>query len=138
MLRGRFKGLASFVSFMLEEMQSLALLGLLVCQYYLIRGCLGINEAIPAHGGEIAGRIDRTADLLDEVAQLISDFGDSISPGAVAQPPTGPMDLLTAFLNNRMNPAQPHATPEQEWEVLPNENDTPPTKFQGSELDQHR
>ena len=53
---------------MLEEMQSLALLGLLVCQYYLIRGCFRINESIPVAGGGIRDEITRTADLLDEVA----------------------------------------------------------------------
>ena len=126
MLRGPFKNRPSLVSLMLEEMQSLALLGLLVCQYYLIRGCFRINESIPVAGGGIREEITRTADLIDEVAQLIADFGDAVPPAAVAQPAGGPLDLLTAFLNNRMNTAQSHATPSEEWEVLPNDpNPTP-------------
>ena len=65
------------------------------------------------------------SDLIDEVAQLISDFSDNISPPAVAQPQGGLGDLVASFLNNRMNPAGEHATQEQEWEVYPpNENPT--------------
>ena len=111
---------------MLEEMQSLALLGLLACQWVLIRGCFRINESIPVAGGGIREEITRTADLIDEVAQLIADLGDSVPPAAVAHTPSSPLDLLGAFLNNRMNTAQPHATPSEEWEVLPNDpNPTP-------------
>lgn len=111
---------------MLDEMQGLALLGLLICQYYLIRGCFQIKDEIPLAGGSISVKIDRTADLLDEVAQLIADLGDAVSPPAVAQPPSGIGDLVATFLNNRMNTAGEHATTQQEWEVLPpNENPTP-------------
>jgi len=115
---------------MLEEMQSVALLGLLVCQYYLIRGCFRINETIPVTGGSISGKIDRTADLLDEMAQLISDFADGFAGGGqpVAQTPTGFGDLLTAFLNNRMNMGVDHATTEQQWEI--HEEEINPTTTQ--------
>ena len=118
---------------MLETIQSVALLGLLACQYLLIRGCFKINETIPEAGGTISGKIDRTADLLDEVAQLISDFSDNIAPPAVAQPPSGLGDLVATFLNNRMNPAEEHATPQQEWEVYPPNDDPPTTKQAESE-----
>ena len=113
---------------MLEEMQSLALLGLLICQYYLIRGCLGINEAIPAHGGEIAGRIDRTADLLDEVAQLISDLSDAASIPAKTQTPSSPVEaLLSAFMTRTAMAS--HGSQEFEGTIYENEvNDTPPVK----------
>lgn len=121
---------------MLEEMQSAALLGLLVCQYYLIRGCFRINESIPAAGGSLREEITRSADLLDEVAQLIADFSDNISPPAVAQPPGGLGDLVASFLNNRMNPAPDHATTQSQWEVLPADPD--PTTHQENELGQNR
>jgi len=113
---------------MLEEMQSVALLGLLVCQYYLIRGCFRINETIPEAGGSIGGKIDRTADLLDEMAQLIADLGDAVSPPAVAQPPSGLGDLVASFLNNRVNIPENHATTQQEWEVLQPDDDPTPTQ----------
>jgi len=111
---------------MLDEMQGLALLGLLICQYYLIRGCFQIKDEIPLAGGSISGKIDRTADLLDEVAQLISDLGDAVSGPSVAQPPTGLGDLVASVLNNAMKPVGEHGTTQSEWEVLPpDENPTP-------------
>ena len=113
---------------MLDYLQAVGLLGLIVCQYLLIRGCFSIKDGINTNGDSISGKIDRTADLLDEVAQLIADFTDGVggSPPAVAQPPSGLGEMVAMFLNNRMNTAGEHATPQQEWEVYP-PNENPPT-----------
>ena len=114
---------------MLDYLQAVALLGLIVCQYLLLRGCFSIKEGINTNGDSISGKIDRTADLLDEVAQLIADFTDGMgsSPPAVAQPPSGLGEMVAMFLNNRMNTAAEHATQEQsDWEVFP-PNPNPPT-----------
>lgn len=123
---------------MLDELQALGLLGLILCQYLLIRGCFGIKDGLDQNGGSISAKIDRTADLLDEVAQLISDLADGVGggdgPSPVAHMPTGPLDLLTAFLNNRMSMPQVDSdgTTKQEWEVLPN-NDDPKTTVQAQD-----
>ena len=111
---------------MLNEMQGLALLGLLICQYYLIRGCFQIKEGITESGGSITTKIDRTADLLDEMAQLIADFSDSMGGEQNPQPPLSPVNaLLTAFMSR--TPMADHATPSEEWEVLPNNDNPTPT-----------
>ena len=123
---------------MLEYLTTLSLMLLIVTNGMLVRGCFRIRDAIPAQGGEIAGRIDRTADLLDEVAQLIADLADAAPSSAIAQPPSGVGELLATFLNNRMNMGSEHATPQQEWEVHPPIDNPTPPKFQGGELDQHR
>ena len=102
---------------MLEEMQSLALLGLLVCQYYLIRGCFRINESIPAAGGGIRDEITRTADLLDEVAQLISDLGDSVPAAAPAAEPNSPFGMILNSLLSGKGMGGEHGTTQQEWTV---------------------
>ena len=115
---------------MLDEIQALGLLGLIVCQYLLIRGCFQIKDEIPLAGGSISGKIDRTADLLDEVAQLIADLGDSISPPAVAQPPSGFGDLVASVLNNAMKPVGDHATTQSQWEVLPPDENPPQEQAQ--------
>jgi len=113
---------------MLDALQGLALLGLLICQYYLIRGCFAIQEGIADSGGSITTKIDRTADLLDEMAQLIADFSDSMGGEQHPQPPMSPMNaLLTAFMSR--TPMADHATQSEEWEVLPN-NDNPPQTVQ--------
>jgi hypothetical protein len=103
---------------MLDILQSVSLLGLIITHYFLVRGCFSIKEELPIQGGIITGRLDRTADLLDEVAQLISDLTDSQPSQAPLAPSGGGFaDLLGAFLNNRMNMASEHATTQQQWEI---------------------
>ena len=116
--------------FMLDYLQAVSLLALIVAHFFLVRGCFSIKEELPLQGGLISGRLDRTGDLLDEVAQLLADLADGLGAHdqkfPTAHPPSGLGDLLTAFLNNRMNMASPHATPSEEWEVLPNDTDPTP------------
>ena len=111
---------------MLDVLTAISLILLLIGHTFLIRGCFGIREQIPIQGGQIADRIERTGDLLDEVAQLIADLGDGGggASSAVTQMPSGFGDLLTMFLNNRMNMGNADASKTlEEWEVLPpNEN----------------
>jgi hypothetical protein len=112
---------------MLDYLQAFSLLALIVTHFFLVRGCFSIKEELPLQGGMLATRIDRTADLLDEVAQLIADLSDGASPPAVAQPPSGLGEMVAMFLNNRMNSAENHAPQSEEWEVqFPNDN-PPPT-----------
>jgi len=112
---------------MLEALTAVSLLLLIITHFFLVRGCFSIKAELPVQGGILAGRLDRTADLLDEVAQLIADLGDgapSQSP-ALAQTGSPVGDLLTMFLNNRMNMGgvDSHAEKEQEWEIYPPTND---------------
>lgn len=109
---------------MLEVLQVVALLLLIVAHGFLIRGCFGIRTELPLQGGSIASKIDRTADLLDEVAQLISDLTDNLPTQANTQPVSSPMEaILTSLISNIGNP-QKHAKTSEEWEILPN-NDNP-------------
>lgn len=124
---------------MLEYLTTLSLMLLIVTNGMLVRGCFRIRDAIPAQGGEIAGRFDKTNDLLDELAQLIADLSDGAGGGvpATAQTPGGLGDLLTMFLNNRMNMANEHGK-TQEWEIHQTNNDPTPTDEQGIEPNQYR
>ena len=114
---------------MLELLQSVSLLALIITHAFLVRGCFSIKAELPIQGGQISTRLDRTADLLDEVAQLIADLSDGAPSQNVPVAQTGsPIgDLLTTFLNNRMSTAMHHATQSEEWEVLPPQDDTHPT-----------
>jgi len=111
---------------MLEELQAVGMVGLVFAHAFLIRGCFGIKEIIPVQGGAITNKIDKTAELLDEMAQLIADFADGIQ--SQASPPTQPMggigDLLSTWLMRQQQPAEEYATKEQEWEVFPPNDDT--------------
>lgn len=119
---------------MLEAIQAISLLGLIVGHYYLIRGCFGIRQAIPEQGSAISTRIDRTADLLDEVAQLMADLldGQAPPPPAIAQTGSPIADLLTTFLMRQSTPAPPHGTTSEEWEIYPTDPNqtTNPKEYQ--------
>ena len=118
---------------MLEEIQAFALLGLIVGHYFLIRGCFGIRESLPRESGVISGKIDRTADLLDEMAQIISDFADGVAEAQ--SPPTqaigGIPGLLSTRLMSNQQQAVEHAKKSEEWEVL--QNDHPQTTKQAKD-----
>ena len=111
---------------MLDALQAIGLLGLIACQFVLIRGCFRINETLPIQGGQITSKIDRTADLLDEVAQLIADFSDYIAGNGNTPPPPSPLEaILTAFMSKTAMGG--HGSKSEEWEVLPpNQDENPP------------
>ena len=123
---------------MLDALQAIGLLGLIACQFILIRGCFKINDTLPIQGGNITAKIDRTADLLDEVAQLIADFSDNIGVKPDAHPPPSPMEAILSSLISRTTMASNHATQKQEWEVLPPDDDTTPTSEAESQPHEHR
>lgn len=121
---------------MLNELSAAALFGLIICQYYLIRGCFGINEAIGSNGGEIQVKIDRTADLLDEVAQLISDFSDGIAPEGNIQPPTSPMEaIFTSLISKMTMPQTDTDASQEEWSLYEAKEYTPNPKETENEFD---
>jgi hypothetical protein len=111
---------------MLDVLTAISLILLLIGHTFLIRGCFSIKDQLPVTGGVIAERIDKTSELLDEVAQLIADLSEGMTGGNTNSPQTitGIPDLLSAFLNSRMNMANADGAKTQgEWEILPpNEN----------------
>ena len=112
---------------MLEELQALALLALVVTHSFLVRGCIGIHRELPEQGQRISNRIERTSDLLDEMAQLISDLADALpAKASSAQPSGGIGELLSGLLMSKMNMGSEHGTTQDQWEVLQN-NENPPT-----------
>lgn len=104
---------------MLDELMALTLLLLVVTHGLLVRGCFKLNDALPTQGDLIASRIERTSDLLDEVAQLIADLGDTGPSTAVAQSQGVLPDLLTMFLQRQAVNAVDHAPQEGQWTVHP-------------------
>ena len=113
---------------MLEILQVSALLLLIIAHGFLIRGCFGIKTELPLQGGTISSKIDRTADLLDEMAQLISDFSDSMAGGAVTHPVPTPMEAILSAFMSRVTPTPSHAETSKEWEILPNDDNPTQTK----------
>ena len=122
---------------MLEILQVSALLLLIIAHGFLIRGCFGIKTELPLQGGTISSKIDRTADLLDEMAQLISDFSDSMTGTAVTQPVPTPMEAILSAFMAKVTPSPSHAETSKEWEIL-QDNTYPQTGAEDNERSEHR
>jgi len=121
---------------MLDEIQAVALLCLLGCHYFLIKGCFGIRDELPISSESITDRITKTSDLLDEIAQIMSDFTDFVE-SPKPHTPTNPMEAILTSLISRMGMGgtDSNAKKESEWEILP-PNETQ-TKQAEDEPDQH-
>ena len=123
--------------FMMDTLQALSLLGIIACQFVLIRGCFKIHHELPAQGGNISEKIDGVNDVLNELADFVADLArNGLFQAAQSHTPPDFMTLLTAFLKrDTPSPSEHGSTQEsQEWEVLP-PNDTQTNETE-NELDQ--
>ena len=114
---------------MLDEIQAAALLCLIGCHYFLIRGCFGIKDELPITGESISDKIGKTSDLLDEIAQIMSDFADSIEMPKPHTPSSPVEAILTSFISRmNMGSSDSNGKKESEWEILPNQDNTQTTQ----------
>jgi len=127
---------------MLEELQTLLLVGLLVATYFLTLGCRQINEHLPTESGNITDKVDETTakisgmtEVLDDIANLLNEGLHSISDIAPSAKPGSPIEaLLSGFISRIASPTEHGSldTQPQEWEILPPDENTPPeTTHQG-------
>ena len=120
---------------MLEELQTLLLVGLLVSTYYLTIGCRNIGETLPYESGTISDKVDSATDkiggmteVLDDIANLLNDGLHALTETQVAQMPNNPLQsILTGFISRMTSPLD-HASEEQTqreiFEVItPNEKE---------------
>jgi len=120
-------GEMDLVRFMLDEIQAASLLLLIIAHGFLIRGCHGIRDGLPTQGSAISERIDGVTTVLDELADLIHNIGESVPGGGNTQPPTDLFGtLLTAFMAPKTPPMN-HGSLTQEWQV---HEDNPQTKVE--------
>ena len=113
---------------MLEYLYLFCLLCLTISVPILIRGCFNIHAQLPVSGGDISDRIDKVADLLDEMADIINSairFQEELSP--ITQTHSNPlMAILTAFMSKNTSEANHAATTQPEkWEIHPPNDSTP-------------
>jgi hypothetical protein len=112
---------------MLEELQTLALVGLLVSTYFLTVGCRKISESMPVESGQISDRVAGATEVLDDIADLLNEALAGLSGPTNAQTPSSPMESILSGLISSMIKPPNHATPQpQEWEILDPETPNPP------------
>jgi len=110
---------------MLEELQTLALVGLLVSTYYLTVGCRKIGDSMPQESTNITDKVAGVTEVLDDIADLLNEGLQSVTGNSLAQTAASPMQsILSAFLSSANTPKQHgNTTQPEEWEVLdPKEN----------------
>ena len=119
---------------MLEELQTLALVGLLVSTYYLTIGCRSIGDSLPHESGNISEKVAGATEVLDDIADLLNEALQSLGGKGATHTPSSPFEaLLTSFIGNIATPKN-HATPiTEEWTIR--KDDSPPTLETENELD---
>jgi hypothetical protein len=113
---------------MLEELQTLALVGLLVSTYYLTVGCRKISEGIPEESEAISSKVALATEVLDDIANLLNEALASLSSAPIAQTASSPVEMILSSLMTRMTSPPEHGPQPEEWEILENDSTTPPTQ----------
>jgi hypothetical protein len=109
---------------MLQELQTLALVGLLVSTYYLTVGCRRIGDSLPTESGQISDKVAGATEVLDDIADLLNEAVQSFAGMGATQTPSSPMEaILSGFITSMTSKAN-HGTQSQEWEVLPPDENT--------------
>jgi hypothetical protein len=128
---------------MIEELQTILLVGLLVSSYYLTIGCKNIGESLPYESSHITDKVDGASEkisgmteVLDDIANLLNEAVQSISGMGVTQTASSPVEMILSSLMSRMTSPSEHGnTLTQEWQVR--EDDSPPTLETENEFDEH-
>ena len=118
---------------MLQELQTLALVGLLVSTYYLTIGCRNISESMPLESENISDKVAGATEVLDDIANLLNEALDSLGGVGHAQTPSSPMEAILSGFISSMASTPKHATKPQEREIL--EIDPTPTLETEDKLD---
>jgi len=110
---------------MLQELQTLALVGLLVSTYYLTVGCRRIGDSLPTESGQISEKVAGATEVLDDIADLLNEAVQSFAGMGATQTPSSPMEaILTGFITSMTSKAN-HGPLKEEWQIR--KDDSPPT-----------
>ena len=95
---------------MLEELQTLALVGLLVSTYFLTIGCRSIGDSLPHESGNISEKVAGATEVLDDIADLLNEALQSLGGGGHTQTPSSPMEAILSGLIGSMTAKENHGT----------------------------
>ena len=110
---------------MIEELQTLALVGLLVSTYYLTIGCRRIGDSLPTESSQISDKVAGATEVLDDIADLLNEALQSLSGVGATQTPSSPMEaILSGFITSMTSKAN-HGPLTEEWQIR--KDDPPPT-----------
>ena len=118
---------------MLEELQTLALVGLLVSTYYLTIGCRKIGDSLPHESESITDKVSGVTEVLDDIANLLNEGLGAIAGTGMTQTPSSPVEMLLSGFISRMTSPPEHGPLKEEWQIR--KDDSPPTLETENELD---
>ena len=118
---------------MLEELQTVALVGLLVSTYYLTIGCRRIGDYLPTESGHISEKVAGATDVLDDIANLLNEGLGALANSGLPQTASSPMEALLSGFISRMTMPQNDGPQQEEWTIR--QNDSPPTLETENQLD---
>ena len=126
---------------MIEELQTVLLVGLLVSSYYLTIGCKNISESLPHESSHITHKVEGASEkitgmteVLDDIANLLNEGLGALSNSLPAQTASSPVEMILSSLMTRMTSPSEHGnTLTEEWQVR--KDDSPPTLETENELD---
>ncbi len=123
---------------MLEYLYLICLLCLTISVPILIRGCFNIHKELPTQGEGIGERIDKIANLLDEMADIVNDAIQFKEDNfGIAQTPSHPlMAIAQAFMGSNSMGAK-HGSEKKQAEREIYEVIEPQTKQTENELSEH-
>ena len=99
---------------MLQELQTLLLVGLLVSTYYLTVGCRNISASLPAESGQISDKVASCTEVLDDIADLLNEGLAGLSTAGGTQTPSSPMEAILGGLISSMTNKANHGPQENE------------------------
>jgi hypothetical protein len=118
---------------MLQELQTLALVGLLVSTYFLTVGCRKISEGIPTESEAISSKVASATEVLDDIANLLNEGLGALSNSLPTQTATSPVEMILSGLISRMTSPSEHGPQPEEWQIR--KDDSPPTIETENQLD---
>jgi len=103
---------------MLEELQTLALVGLLVANYFLTIGCRRIGQSLPAESTQISDKVADATEVLDDIADLLNMAVESVAERGNSQTPLNPMDMILSTLMGSMTSKPNHGNTLKEERTI--------------------
>jgi len=99
---------------MLQELQTLLLVGLLVSTYFLTIGCRQIGASLPAESGNISDKVAGATEVLDDIADLLNEALQSVGAMGSPQTPSSPVEMILSTLMSSMASKANHGPQENE------------------------
>ena len=95
---------------MIEYVQAGTLVALLVFAIFYEKLSRSKFEELPDKADEITDQISKAAECLDDIADMINEFGVALNNSPVASSPSSPIEMILASFMSKMGQPNEHGT----------------------------